>query len=57
MRYICPPLEADIASPTAMKVYFSLSERHDTRRGNFFPSGNGFSSPHLIFNDRKKSHV
>ncbi|WP_338803427.1 hypothetical protein WDV76_14860 [Xenorhabdus griffiniae] len=27
MRYICSPLEADIVSPTTMKVHYSLSER------------------------------
>ncbi|MBD2799443.1 hypothetical protein ABLB84_19935 [Xenorhabdus szentirmaii] len=54
LRYICPPLEADIASSTAVKVFYSLSERQPRRRltpggKNHSRQGTRFSPSHRIF--------
>ncbi|WP_046337373.1 hypothetical protein [Xenorhabdus bovienii] len=53
-RYICPPLEADIAGSTAMKVFLffirtSATYMSDTQREKLFPPGIGFSLSHRIF--------
>ncbi|CDL86236.1 hypothetical protein [Xenorhabdus cabanillasii] len=54
MRYICPPLKADIVSPVAVKVFYSLSARQQRMRltpggKNHSRQGTGFSPSSLIF--------
>ncbi|MDE9544468.1 hypothetical protein KKI93_18675 [Xenorhabdus bovienii] len=54
LRYICPPLEADIVSPTAVKVFLfligtSATYASDARRENHSRQGIGFSPSHFIF--------
>ncbi|WP_148886213.1 hypothetical protein [Xenorhabdus doucetiae] len=54
MRYICAPLEADIANTRAMKVIYHLSASQTTctsgaRRENHSRQGREFSPSHRIF--------